>query len=289
MVAGRFHPWPGCSPASAATRSPCPWSFCHPSGNTTSNRDRRRLHQWSWLATHAACSNPENGGGPRTDPCTAFTKPSNPFLCQALSTPCRPFRPTARVHRPPALGDTRRTCCFASRARKVPTAYLTTRQSRCSAHARSSRRRRPRGNITIHRARVHDRPLISTPQGTDDAVVAAGLAGPHRSPQSTQFDAEYQCPSTLTRAYDDACYFALNVRTIEVLVDRGRGPSGTAAAGEPGKHTNLGPRATALHLLEQCPITAWPAPYATSTPEGTPSRPASLRPCEPAKIVCECR
>ncbi|GAA3962174.1 hypothetical protein GCM10023085_50850 [Actinomadura viridis] len=40
-----------------------------------------------------------------------------------------------------------------------------------------------------------------------------------RSPQSTRFHAKIT-PNTLTKAYDDAGYFARNVRAIEVLLDR---------------------------------------------------------------------
>src|SRR5205814_1516490 len=41
----------------------------------------------------------------------------------------------------------------------------------------------------------------------------------HRSPLSTQYYTKI-LPTTLTKAYADAGYFAGNVRTIEVLIDR---------------------------------------------------------------------
>ena len=52
----------------------------------------------------------------------------------------------------------------------------------------------------------------------------------HRSPLSTQYYAKI-LPTTLARAYADAGYFARNVRTIEVLVDRESVQNGTAAGG----------------------------------------------------------
>ena len=74
----------------------------------------------------------------------------------------------------------------------------------------------------------------------------------HRSPQSTQHYAKIT-PNTLTRAYDDAGYFARNVRTIEVLVDRDAVASGAAAAGEPWQHYDLGHGYCTYTFFEQCP------------------------------------
>jgi hypothetical protein len=74
----------------------------------------------------------------------------------------------------------------------------------------------------------------------------------HRSPQSTQFYAKIN-PATLTRAYDDAGYFARNVRTIEVLVDRDAVTSAAAAAGEPWQHYDLGHGYCTYTFFEQCP------------------------------------
>jgi hypothetical protein len=47
-------------------------------------------------------------------------------------------------------------------------------------------------------------------------------------------------PTTLAKAYNDAGYFARNVRTIEVLIDRDAVISGAATAGEPWQHYDLG-------------------------------------------------
>jgi hypothetical protein len=59
-------------------------------------------------------------------------------------------------------------------------------------------------------------------------------------------------PTTLTRAYDDAGYFARNVRTIEVLIDRDAVASGAAAAGEPWQHYDLGHGYCTYTFFEQC-------------------------------------
>ncbi|MCZ0999712.1 hypothetical protein O1M63_18860 [Streptomyces mirabilis] len=74
----------------------------------------------------------------------------------------------------------------------------------------------------------------------------------HRSPDSTQHYAKIS-PNTLTKAYEDAGYFARNVRTIEVLVDRDAVASGAAAAGEPWQHYDLGHGYCTYTFFEQCP------------------------------------
>jgi hypothetical protein len=60
-------------------------------------------------------------------------------------------------------------------------------------------------------------------------------------------------PATLTRAYDDAGYLSRNMRTVEVLVDRDAVASGTAAAGEPWQHYDLGHGYCTYTFFEQCP------------------------------------
>lgn len=72
----------------------------------------------------------------------------------------------------------------------------------------------------------------------------------HRSPGSTQHYARIS-PNTLTKAYKDAGYFARNVRTIEVLVDREAVASGAAAAGEPWQHYDLGHGFCSYSFFEQ--------------------------------------
>src|SRR6201988_2815955 len=74
----------------------------------------------------------------------------------------------------------------------------------------------------------------------------------HRSPASTQHYAKIT-PNTLSRAYNDAGYFARNVRTIEVLVDRDAVTTGTAANGQPWQHYDLGHGYCGYSFFEQCP------------------------------------
>src|SRR5437763_5729850 len=74
----------------------------------------------------------------------------------------------------------------------------------------------------------------------------------HPSPQATQYYTNIS-PNTLTRAYHDAGYFARNVRTIEVLVDRDAVASGATTNGEPWQHYHLGHGYCSYTFFEQCP------------------------------------
>jgi hypothetical protein len=73
----------------------------------------------------------------------------------------------------------------------------------------------------------------------------------HRTPTATQHYAKIN-PTTLAKAYSDAGYFARNVRTIEVLVDRDAVTSGAAASGEPWQHYDLGHGYCTYTFFEQC-------------------------------------
>ncbi|WP_235618408.1 hypothetical protein [Embleya scabrispora] len=73
----------------------------------------------------------------------------------------------------------------------------------------------------------------------------------HRSPAATRHYAKI-APTTLAKAYNDAGYFARNVRTIEVLVDRDAVASGAAAASEPWQYYDLGHGYCTYTFSEQC-------------------------------------
>ena len=74
----------------------------------------------------------------------------------------------------------------------------------------------------------------------------------HKNPATTQHYAKIT-PNTLSKAYTEAGYFARNIRTIEVLVDRDAVTSGDAATGEPWQHYDLGHGFCAYTFFEQCP------------------------------------
>ena len=93
----------------------------------------------------------------------------------------------------------------------------------------------------------------SVPQGDMDAwgfELQAWLG--HRSPQSTQHYTQIT-PTRLAQAYADAGYFARNLRTIEVLIDREAVQSGAAAGGTPWQYFDLGHGYCTYNFFEQCP------------------------------------
>ena len=74
----------------------------------------------------------------------------------------------------------------------------------------------------------------------------------HSSPHSTQHYARIT-PVTLTKAYTDAGYFARNVRTIEVLLDRDAITNGQAGNGGPFEFYDLCHGYCTYSFFEQCP------------------------------------
>ena len=107
-----------------------------------------------------------------------------------------------------------------------------------------------RGRITSHRARAT---IASQLYNAKDPMTLFELQAwlGHRSPNGTQHYARIT-PTTLSKAYGDAGYFARNVRAIEVLIDRDSVQSGAAASGEPWQHFDLGHGYCTYNFFEQC-------------------------------------
>ena len=108
-----------------------------------------------------------------------------------------------------------------------------------------------RGRITSHRARSTIASQLYNAKEPMTLFELQAWLG-HRSPQSTQHYAKIT-PNTLAKAYTDAGYFARNVRTIEVLVDRDAVTCGAAARGEPWQYYDLGHGYCTYTFFEQCP------------------------------------
>ena len=179
---------------------------------------------------------------------TAFTKPVDPILGQALDAwqAVRPAQPKFTDRRTGELAD----LLFAFRARKVSTSYINNTVIPVLCRKAGVPAADVRGNITSHRARSTIASQLYNAKEPMTLFELQAWLG-HRSPQSTQFYAKIT-PATLTRAYDDAGYFSRNVRTIEVLIDRDAVTSGTAAAGEPWQHYDLGHGYCTYTFFEQC-------------------------------------
>jgi hypothetical protein len=107
-----------------------------------------------------------------------------------------------------------------------------------------------RGNITSHRARSTIASQLYNAKEPMTLFELQAWLG-HQSPAATQHYAKI-APTTLAKAYSDAGYFARNVRTIEVLIDRDAVTTGAAADGQPWQHYDLGHGYCTYTFFEQC-------------------------------------
>ncbi|WP_407841393.1 site-specific integrase [Streptomyces sp. DSM 116496] len=139
---------------------------------------------------------------------------------------------------------------FAVRARRVSTSYINNTIIPMLCRKAGVPAADVRGNITSHHARSTIASQLYNAKEPMTLFELQAWLG-HRSPQSTQYYAKIT-PSTLSKAYSEACYFERNVRTIEVLVDRDAVASGAAAGGEPWQHYDLGHGYCSYTFFEQC-------------------------------------
>ena len=180
---------------------------------------------------------------------TAFTKPVDPLVGQAIEA-WEALRPAQ-----PPLPD-RKTGELVELLFCHPRATGRERLHQPRAHPGAlpqggrPDRRRPRPHHQPSGA-LDDRQPALQRQGADDAVRAAGLARPPL-PAVTQHYTQIT-PNTLAKAYADAGYFARNVRTIEVLIDRDAVQSGAPGDGQPWQYYDLGHGYCTYNFFEQCP------------------------------------
>ena len=186
---------------------------------------------------------------PVTKTSTAFTRPVDPILGRALEEweRKRPAQPKLVDWR---TGE-RVAMLFALRARPVAKNYLNLRLIPVLCAKAGVPERDVRGRITSHRARAT---IASHLYNAKEPLSLAELQQwlGHRSPEVTQYYAQLT-PTTLSRAYRDAGYFARNLRTIEVLIDRDAVDSGAAASGKPWRYFDLGHGFCTYTFFEQCP------------------------------------
>jgi integrase len=180
---------------------------------------------------------------------TAFTKPVDPIMGQAIAAweSVRPVQPaildrktSERVH-----------LLFSYRAQGIGRQYLNIRVIPALCAKAGVPTADVRGNITSHRARSTIASQLYNAKEPMTLFELQEWLG-HRTPTATQHYAKIN-PTTLAKAYSDAGYFARNVRTIEVLVDRDAVTSGAAAAaGEPWQYYDLGHGYCTYTFFEQC-------------------------------------
>jgi integrase len=180
---------------------------------------------------------------------SAFTKPVDPIVGQAIEAwqALRPGQP----QRPDRKTSERVDLLFSVRAQPVARSYInhTIIPALCAKAGVPAGD--VRGNITSHRARSTIASQLYNAKEPMTLFELQAWLG-HRTPATTQHYAKIT-PNTLTRAYTEAGYFARNVRTIEVLLDREAVASGAATAGEPWQYYDLGHGLCSYTFFEQCP------------------------------------
>jgi integrase len=180
---------------------------------------------------------------------TAFTKPVEPLVGRAIGA-WEAVRPSQ-----PALPDRKVSASvhmlFCYRGHVVPRSYINRTIIPSLCRKAGVPLADARGRITSHRGRATIATQLYNAKDPMTLFELQAWLG-HRSPHSTQHYARIT-PTTLTRAYRDAGYFARNVRAIEVLVDRDAVQSGAAATGTPWQHVDLGHGYCTYSFFEQCP------------------------------------
>jgi integrase len=180
---------------------------------------------------------------------TAFTKPVDPIVGQAIEAwqALRPAQPPRLDRKTSEHAD----ILFCVRAHPVARDYI----NRALIPALCAKAGVPdadvRGKITSHRARSTIASQLYNAKEPMTLFELQAWLG-HRDPASTQHYAKIT-PATLTKAYTQAGYFARNIRTIEVLLDRDAVTTGAAAGGQPWQHYDLGHGYCSYTFFEQCP------------------------------------
>lgn len=167
---------------------------------------------------------------------TAFTKPVDPLVGHAIEAwqARRPQQP----HTFDRKTNERVDMLFAVRAQPVAKTYINRTIIPALCRKAGVPATDVRGTITSHRARSTIASQLYNAKEPMTLFELQAWLG-HRTPSTTQHYAKIS-PNTLSKAYTEAGYFARNVRTIEVLLDRDAITSGAAAAGQPWQHYDLG-------------------------------------------------
>ncbi len=202
---------------------------------------------------------PDQAGGPEriclldvpvTKTSTAFTKPVDPLVGDAIERweTARPEHPKFTDQKTGELVD----LLFCFRGQTLGSNYLNRVLVPLLCRKAGVPREDVRGAITGHRARATIATQLYNAKDPMTLFELQAWLG-HSSPSSTQHYARIT-PVTLTKAYTDAGYFARNVRTIEVLLDRDAITSGRVGTeGGPFEFYDLGHGYCSYSFFEQCP------------------------------------
>ena len=202
---------------------------------------------------------------------TAFTKPVDPIVGQAIEAwqALRPSQPKRLDRKTGEHVD----MLFSVRAQPVAKDYINHTIIPALCGKAGVPTADVRGNITSHRARSTIASQLYNAKEPMTLFELQAWLG-HRTPNTTQHYAKIT-PNTLSKAYSEAGYFARNVRTIEVLVDRDAVTSGAAAAGRTLAALRPRPRLVHLQLLRTMPAPDGLRPLRFLHPERLDQGPAA--------------
>ena len=123
---------------------------------------------------------------------------------------------------------------------------------------------------------IEDPASSGAPQSNRSSCTPGSDIAPRRAPSAAKISA-----NMLSKPYAEACCLALNIRSIEVLIDRDAVAAGAPGEGHPCSATTSG-TAAAGTTSSSTASTGWPAPAATSTPREAPPR----RNCSRPRTTC---
>jgi len=177
---------------------------------------------------------------------TAFTKPVDPLVGQAIEAwqRVRPTQPSTVDRKTGQRVD----LLFSIRAKAMCKDYINGKVIPTLCGKAGVPTSDVRGSITSHRARTTIASQLYNAKEPMTLYELQEWLG-HRSPETTQHYTKIS-PKVLARAYTDAGYFARNVRTIEVLIDR---DAVQHRPGEPWQYYDLGHGWCTYTFFEQCP------------------------------------
>ncbi len=180
---------------------------------------------------------------------SAFTKPVDALVGEAVDAwqALRPKQPMLPDRKTGELVD----MLLAYRGAPLGSKYINRVLVPLLCRKAGMPREDVRGAITSHRARATIATQLYNAKDPMSLFELQAWLG-HANPSSTQHYARIT-PLTLTKAYTDAGYFARNIRTIEVLLDRDAITNGQASANGPFDFYDLGHGYCTYTFFEQCP------------------------------------
>jgi len=179
----------------------------------------------------------------------SYTKPVDPLVGQAIGA-WQAERPEQPLQVDPKTGE-QVALLFCFRGQPITGLYLNRSVIPLLCRKGALPLYDARGRITTHRARATIATQLYNAKEPMTLFELQAWLG-HRSPATTQHYARIT-PTTLSKAYADANYFARNVRAIEVLIDQDAIKSAATASGVPWRYYDLGHGLCSFEFFEQCP------------------------------------